>query len=119
VKHPLLQPKQANTADRLDLMNATNPYFANTASELAHNHITCDLFVFTQGVGTKAQQYKNLATMSDLARRSSGNLYYYPEYSVQGRGCLAMKFSNELYHALSRKTAWEAVFRIRVSTGFI
>lgn len=82
IKHPLLQPKQATTTDRLDLMNSTNPYFANTASELAHNHITCDLFIFTQGVGTKAQQYKNLATMSDLARRSSGNLYYYPEYSV-------------------------------------
>lgn len=30
-----------------------------------------------------------------------------------------MKFSNELYHSLTRKTAWEAVFRIRVSTGFI
>lgn len=29
-----------------------------------------------------------------------------------------MKFSNELYHALTRKTAWEAVFRIRCSTGF-
>lgn len=82
VKHPLLQPKQAQSADRLDLMNATNPYFANTAAELAHNHITCDLFVFTQGLGARAQQYKNLATLSDLARRSSGNLFYYPEYSV-------------------------------------
>ncbi len=30
-----------------------------------------------------------------------------------------MKFSNELYHSLTRKTAWEAVFRIRCSAGFI
>ena len=28
------------------------------------------------------------------------------------------KFSNELYHNLSRKTAWEAVFRIRLSQGW-
>lgn len=86
--------------------------------EMGHQHITCDLFVFTQGVGTKAQQYKNLATLSDLTRKSSGNLFYYPEYSIQGRGQLAMKFSNELYHSLTRRTAWEAVFRIRCSNGF-
>ena len=53
--------------------------------------------------------------MSDLARRSSGNLYYYPEYNPRN---LAMKFSNELYHSLTRKMAWEAVFRIRTSFGF-
>ena len=29
-----------------------------------------------------------------------------------------MKFSNELYHNLSRKNAWEADFRIRLSQGF-
>lgn len=29
-----------------------------------------------------------------------------------------MKFSNELYHCLTRKNAWEAVFRIRTSFGF-
>ena len=29
-----------------------------------------------------------------------------------------MKFSNELYHNLTRKHAWEAVFRIRLSQGF-
>lgn len=29
-----------------------------------------------------------------------------------------MKFTNELYHSLTRKVAWEGVFRIRVSAGF-
>lgn len=29
-----------------------------------------------------------------------------------------MKFTNELYHNLTRSSAWEAVFRIRVSYGF-
>ena len=114
IKHPLLAPKAANQADRLDLVNSTNPYFANTAAELAHIHVTCDLFVFTHG-GPKAQQYKNLATMSELSKKSSGSLYYYPEYNAR---TLAMKFSNELYHSLTRKIAWEAVFRIRTSAGF-
>lgn len=29
-----------------------------------------------------------------------------------------MKFTNELYNCLTRKNAWEAVFRIRTSAGF-
>lgn len=29
-----------------------------------------------------------------------------------------MKFTNELYHNLTRPCAWEAVFRIRISYGF-
>ena len=42
-------------------------------------------------------------------------MYYYPDYSTR---TLAMKFSNELYHCLTRRVAWEAVFRVRTSTGF-
>ena len=84
--------------------------------ELAHTQITCDLFIFTHGSrNQQGGQYKNLANLSDLAKRSSGALYYYPEYSARS---LAMKFSNELYHCLTRKMAWESVFRIRTSTGF-
>mmetsp|Transcript_46099 Transcript_46099/g.33891 ORF Transcript_46099/g.33891 Transcript_46099/m.33891 type:complete len:87 (+) Transcript_46099:1409-1669(+) len=29
-----------------------------------------------------------------------------------------MKFTNELYHSLTRRQAWEGVFRIRTSFGF-
>lgn len=29
-----------------------------------------------------------------------------------------MKFTNELYHCLTRRVAWEGVFRIRLSFGF-
>lgn len=116
IKHPLLAPKAGNSADRTDLVNATNPYFANTASELAHSQITCDLFIFSHGSrNQQSGSYKNLANLADLAKFSSGSLYYYPEYSAR---CHGMKFSNELYHCLTRRVAWEAVFRIRTSTGF-
>ena len=46
---------------------------------------------------------------------SNGNLYYYPEFNARTQG---LKFSNELYHNLTRKIAWESVFRIRLSSGF-
>ena len=53
--------------------------------------------------------------MSDLSRKSNGSLYYYPDFDQYTDG---MKFTNELYNALTRQYAWEAVFRIRTSAGF-
>ena len=53
--------------------------------------------------------------MSDLARLSNGNLFYYPEFNYYTTG---LKFTNELYTSLTRQNAWEAVFRIRTSVGF-
>ena len=69
------------------------------------------MFVFTVGKGV----YKNLQTMSDLARFSNGSLFYYPDYEYYQGG---LRFTNELYNALTRDTAWESVFRIRTSAGF-
>lgn len=70
-----------------------------------------DLFCFTLGKGV----FKNLNTMSDLAKYSSGNLFYYPEFDYYTAG---LKFTNELYNSLTRSCAWEACFRIRTSAGF-
>jgi len=67
------------------------------------------LFDFSVGI---AKGYKNIKTFSDISQRSNGSIYYYPEFNVRTNGT---KFSNELYHNLSRKCAWEAVFRIRLS----
>jgi len=53
-----------------------------------------------------------LKTFGDIPWHSNGNLYYYPEFEVRAQG---LKFSNELYHNLTRKLAWESVFRIRLS----
>jgi hypothetical protein len=108
----MLAPKTLpNTAERIDLVNSTNPQFGNMGYDLAHMHMSVDLFIFTHG----KNQYKNLQTFADLARKSSGNLYYYPEFNARTFGT---KFYSELYHDLTRRTAWEGVFRIRTSAGF-
>lgn len=59
--------------------------------------------------------YKNIKTFSDISAHSSGNMYHYPEFNARTH---SLKFTNELYHNLTRKLAWEAVFRIRLSHGF-
>ena len=63
----------------MDLWSSTNNFFKNTGVELAHSQISFDLFSF--GWGAK-NVYKNLKTFSDIPERSSGNLYYYPEFNV-------------------------------------
>ena len=113
IKNPLLNPKQVpNNQERTDLVNATSGTFHTMASELAHQQISLDMFVFVQ---PGQQIYKNLSTMGDFPKFASGNLYYYPGFNARTHG---MKFSNELYDNLTRKIAWEAVFRIRLSEGF-
>jgi hypothetical protein len=69
------------------------------------------LFIFSLGKNS----FKNIQTFSDLAKKSSGNLYFYQEFNVNTH---ALKFTNELYNCLTRPNAWEAVFRIRTSAGF-
>ena len=108
---PELQPKAGADQNVGEKFTSSNPFFANTASEMAHCQVSLDLFVFAIGKGV----YKNLQTMSDLARLSNGNLFYYPEYDYYQSG---LKFTNELYNSLTRTCAWESVFRVRTSTGF-
>jgi hypothetical protein len=69
------------------------------------------MFVFTHG----KDQFKNLQTLSELARKSNGSLFFYPHFDPTTFG---MKFTNELYGALTRSQAWEAVFRVRTTQGF-
>lgn len=59
--------------------------------------------------------YKNLHTFGDLAKKSNGSLFYYPEFNAYSHG---MKFTNDLNTCLTRSHAWESVFRIRTSAGF-
>lgn len=79
---------------------------------MAHGQISFDLFDFAFG---QKKLYKNVKIFSDICAHSSGNMYYYPEYSYRTHN---LKFTNELYHNLTRKIAWEAVFRIRLSNGY-
>jgi len=53
--------------------------------------------------------------MSELAKFSNGNLFYYPDYEYYQTG---LKFTNELYTSLTRSIGWESVFRVRTSAGF-
>ena len=72
-----LQPESKDKENANDKFGSTNPFFANTASVFAHWQINVDLFVFSHGKG----QFKNVQTFSELAKKSNGNFFFYPEYN--------------------------------------
>ena len=55
-KMPELQPKQGSDQNVGEKFIASNPFFQNTASEMAHMQVSIDLFVFSIGKGV----FKNL-----------------------------------------------------------
>lgn len=92
-------------------MLSSNVILRDLAMKMAHCFISIDLFVLSTGL----ECFRNLQTMADLAKFSSGNLFYYPNYEYYKLG---LRFTNELYSCLTRECAWEAVFRLRTSPGF-
>ena len=110
-KFPLLKPtEKPGVVDRNELLQSTNAQFKNTASDLSHFYISIDLFVVCQH-GT----FMNLQTFSDLSKYTNGRLFYYQRFQAQNDG---IKLDTEFTSALTAKVAWEAVGRIRVSSGY-
>ena len=52
--------------------------------------------------------------MGSMAKYSAGQVFYYPAFHADLHG---EKFRNELSHCLTRETGWEAVMRVRCTTG--
>lgn len=110
-KFPHLQVTQKpGVKDRPELIKSTSSLFKNYAVELSHYYVSIDQFVLS-GHNT----FKNTATLSDLSRYTNGRFYYYPKFNSYLHG---IKFDQEFYTALTCKSAWEAVGRIRVSGGY-
>lgn len=80
---------------------------AKLTPQMHHNFITCYFFIFSSS-------FKNIVTLGDVVKYTSGELYYYPD----GRPERNHKFFYEFKNCLAKETAWEAVFRLRISAGW-
>jgi protein transport protein SEC24 len=110
-KFPHLQVTQKpGVKDRPELLKSTSHLFKNYAVELSHYYVSIDQFVIHNH-----DTFKNTATLQDLSRYTHGRFYFYPKFNNYIHG---IKFDQEFYTALTAKSAWEAVGRIRVSGGF-
>eukprot|EP00457_Paulinella_chromatophora_P001524 gb/GEZN01001526.1/.p1 GENE.gb/GEZN01001526.1/~~gb/GEZN01001526.1/.p1 ORF type:complete len:982 (-),score=157.58 gb/GEZN01001526.1/:52-2694(-) len=101
-------PKLLGTAEEGKLLqSAAADVYRKTAIQMTRYQIGVDLYMF-------AEAYTDVATLSDLALLSGGQVNYYPQFMAQVHG---KKFSKELHRALTRQQGWEAVVRVRSGVG--
>lgn len=100
--------KALGTAKETALLQTASSFYKSFAIECNRSQITVDMFLF-------AQQYQDVASLSNLPRFTGGQTYFYPGWSAS-RAEDAIKFAHELGEHLSMEISLEAVLRVRAST---
>eukprot|EP01090_Pellita_catalonica_P015922 TRINITY_DN441_c0_g1_i4.p1 TRINITY_DN441_c0_g1~~TRINITY_DN441_c0_g1_i4.p1 ORF type:complete len:813 (-),score=121.47 TRINITY_DN441_c0_g1_i4:54-2492(-) len=95
------------TDKEVNLLRAQTDFYKKFAIDATRQQISVDTFLFSS-------YYSDLATLGHLSRYTGGELQYYPSFNVATDGT---KFFYDLKRMLSRETGWEAVMRVRTSTG--
>eukprot|EP00808_Paulinella_micropora_P026847 g57638.t1 len=89
------------------LQSAAPDVYRKSAIQMTRYQIGVDLYLFSDS-------YTDVATLSDVALLSGGQVNYYPQFKGAAHG---KKFSKELFRALTRTQGWEAVVRVRSGLG--
>ncbi|KAL8523037.1 hypothetical protein ACS0TY_013130 [Phlomoides rotata] len=84
-----------------------DPFYKQMAADLTKYQIAVNIYAFSD-------KYTDIASLGTLAKYTGGQVYYYPSFQSSMH---KDKFKHELTRDLTRKTAWEAVMRIRCSKG--
>eukprot|EP01083_Nonionella_stella_P130665 396613_1 len=93
------------------LLHGASNFYKDKAGSITRSQIGIDVFQFSCSIGAP---YVDVATVAQLSKFSGGNSYFYPHFSIEQHG---ERFSAELANNLTRPVAWEAVMRVRVSSG--
>jgi protein transport protein SEC24 len=89
------------------LLSPQNDYYANLGKRCVENGCTVDLFLLPN-------QYCDVATLSDLTRKTSGQIYKYDFFMADTH---ADRLCNDLRYAIDSTCALDAVMKVRTSTG--
>ncbi|KAH7648030.1 hypothetical protein FG379_000813 [Cryptosporidium bovis] len=99
-----------STSDReVELLKPENDNYANLVHALVRAYISVDLFMCT------SQPYVDLATISPVVKKTSGDLTYIFGFNSYLHG---QKLIEDVYSILTRNSAWESCIRFRVSRGW-
>lgn len=100
-------PRLLGTDKEHTMLVAEDPWYKTQAIDFSRLQIAVDTFLFSG-------QYTDVATISTLSKYTAGSCYYYPAFFAPRDG---LKYEKELYHDLTRATAFEAVMRVRATRG--
>uniref|UniRef100_A0A8R1DM97 Uncharacterized protein n=1 Tax=Caenorhabditis japonica TaxID=281687 RepID=A0A8R1DM97_CAEJA len=104
-----LKSREESSEGGQNLGPATDFYKA-LSLECTGQQICLDLFMFNT-------QYADLATLSEVAKFSTGCVYHFPNYNYRNDIHQVKRFEKVFTRYLTRKLGFEAVLRIRTSRG--
>ena len=85
-------------------------FYKTLALECTQRQVTVDLFLFPNN-------NIDVPTISAVTEFSAGTVFYYPQYHFEKNLIMAEKFVLEFRHYVLRPVAFEAVLRIRSTSG--
>uniref|UniRef100_A0A7I4YP46 Protein transport protein Sec24A n=1 Tax=Haemonchus contortus TaxID=6289 RepID=A0A7I4YP46_HAECO len=106
---PREDPNQ-RAADEVQNLGPVTDFYKCLALECTGHQVALDLFMLNS-------QYADLATLSEMAKFSTGCVYHFPNYHCLNDTVQVKRFEKILTRYLTRKIGFEAVLRIRCSRG--
>jgi len=101
--------KGRDTDAEKKLLTTEHPGFKKTASSMVTAGIGVDFFLAATG-----GQYLDIATIGHISALTGGEVFLYPNfYAVRDH----MKLANEIKHAVTRDTGFQALMKVRCSNG--
>ncbi|UJR33555.1 hypothetical protein I4U23_020996 [Adineta vaga] len=99
--------KALGTEKEKTLLSPVNNIYTKLGEECAQTGCAVDLFVFPNA-------YYDLATVGEVCRVSGGQIYKFNFFSIENDG---ERLLDELRRNFQRSTAFDALMRVRTSTG--
>lgn len=91
-------------------LTGSDPFYKSFPIDCNKSQITVDLFLTNNGT------FSDIATLSNLARYTAGQIYHYPKFNISNNNQY-VKFCNELGKHLAMDISMETVMRARGSRG--
>jgi len=101
--------RAAGTKNELPLLNPASDLYKARSVRMTKFQLSVDVFF-------AANSYVDVATIAELSRHTSGQIYHYSSFHADYDG---PKFSEDLRRCLTRSTGWEAVIRVRATLGAV
>ncbi|VDO36490.1 unnamed protein product [Haemonchus placei] len=105
-----LKPRE-DPNQRVQNLGPVTDFYKCLALECTGHQVALDLFMLNS-------QYADLATLSEMAKFSTGCVYHFPNYHCLNDTVQVKRFEKILTRYLTRKIGFEAVLRIRCSRGY-
>ncbi|KAI9882736.1 MAG: hypothetical protein M1823_005514 [Watsoniomyces obsoletus] len=91
------------------LFTTDHPAWKKTAEKMAQSGVGVDMFLAAPSGG-----YLDLATVGHVSGTTGGEVFYYPNFHAPRD---LLRLSKEVKHTVTRETGYQAMMKVRCSTG--